>query len=191
MSRYSLLCALAIAGAALAFALGHATAQEEYQAPEWMNPTQEHTDMAKSAGTWEVSANYYMAGQATPFEGVAVRKSILNGRFIEETFTCDFGGMSFEGHMLQGYDTNTKEYVTVWVDSSSPHIDIARGTLKDGVLTTRGTGPDEAGAMRAKRSTVKMISPERTEMKLYQNDASGKEQLMMDFIYKRVKKAKK
>ena len=188
MSRYSLLCALAIAGAALAFALGHATAQEEFQPPKWMEPTQEHADLAKSVGTWEVSANYYMVpGQALPFAGVAVRKSILNGRFIEETFTCDFGGMPFEGHLLQGYDTNTKEFVHVWVDSSSPHIDIARGTMKDGVLTTRSNGPDMTGAMRAKRSTMKVIGPDHTEMKMYQNDASGKEQLMMDMVYKRKK----
>lgn len=137
-----------------AFVLGQVWAQEGkagkddpglngMSMPAWMSPTQEHADLKKSVGRFEVTGTYWMAPDTPGQEmtATAERKTILNDLFLVETFRAEFMGMPYEGKLIQGYDTFRKEHVSIWMDSMNPVMSISRGSPADGVLVLHGEGP--------------------------------------------------
>ncbi|MHC4550356.1 MAG: DUF1579 domain-containing protein [Planctomycetota bacterium] len=188
----------AVAGCVIAvgaFALGQALAQERDEGqgmpqPTWQKLTPHHEQMKKSVGEWQVAGEYAMGPGAPlqPFTATAKREMILGGRFVLETFTCSFGGMPYEGRLLMGYDTVRKEYVSVWVDSSSPVMGISRGAEKDGVMTLTGEDPDlMTGRLKKTKSVVKPDHEDQVTMSMYDVAPDGSERLTMRLVYKRKK----
>lgn len=177
------------------FWLGHVVAQDGKddpmpmgEMPPWMKKTEEHAKLQESTGTWHVEAQMFMGPEPMPFTGVAKRKSILGGNFVEETFTCDFMGQPFEGRMIEGYDPIQKEYVGVWVDSSTPYMQVSRGKMKDGVLTMRGKGVDShTGKIVEMMYMVKEESDDEATMTMYQIGEDGEKTKTMHMVYRRKK----
>lgn len=186
-----------LAVAALAFSLGLAFAQEGegpgagagMGMPAWMNPTKQHEELKASTGDFTVKAEMWMAPEQPPmaFEGTAKRESILNGRYVRETFKCNMMGMPMEGLLIEGYDTLAKEYVSIWMDNMSPIPSLSRGTKKDGVLTMTGEAPDPmTGKMKKNRYTVEEDGDVST-MKMYDIADDGTESMSMKLVYTRKK----
>ncbi len=149
------LATLALVGA---FALGNVSAQsdEAPQMPEWMKPAKQHKELAESCGEFSVRGMYFPAPGAPAMEmvGTAKREMIMNGYYVKETFSSEWMGMPFKGTLIQGFDTLSKTYQSIWIESASPFMSYMVGKEKDGVITSTFEAPDPmSGAMTKHRST--------------------------------------
>ncbi|MFQ5845542.1 MAG: DUF1579 family protein [Planctomycetota bacterium] len=149
--------------------LGQVAAQEGgeggmgMQPPAWTKLTKEHERFNERVGEWDYTMKLWMAPGAPPSEGrgTTSAKLLWNGNYLyeESNGSFDWGGqrVPFEGRLIQGYDTITKEYVSVWMDSFSPIMGISRGTYEDGAVTFHSEEPDHLNPAGAKKK-VKVVA---------------------------------
>jgi hypothetical protein len=71
------------------------------------------------AGTWEGTAKTWfepdVIADESPIHGTI--KSVLDGRFLLHEYKGSFTGKPLEGMMIIGYDLNTENFQSAWVDS--------------------------------------------------------------------------
>jgi len=178
-----------------AFVIGHAVAQDDgkdepkngagmMQAPEWMTKGEEHAELAKTVGDFDVVAEVFMGGDqpAMTMKGTASRKMIKNGYWLEETFKGEWMGQPFEGTLIQGYDRFRKQHVSIWFDNSSTTMSIRHGQIKDGKCVMEGTDPDP---MLNKLVPMKSVAVEKDGKMVLEmfRVMDGKEQLHMRLTY--------
>jgi len=186
--RITIIAAIAVS----AFFLGQVAAQDQepagdHKTPPWMQTTQQHKDMAASVGTWDVKGEMYNAPGQPPmkFSGTAVRRMVLGGNYLAEVFKgAEF---PFEGHLLQGYDTVRKEFVSIWADSSSPVMSVSRGTQgEDGKVVMFSEEPDLGSGKLVKMKSV--IEPHKGGMTMTAYKVTDKgETISMKLVYTRRK----
>lgn len=110
-------------------------------------PTAEHKALQPFVGTWDAKVTMWMDPKAPPMEstGTMVNSWIYDGRYLEQKFVGDMGGMKFEGTGLWGFDVAAGKYVATWYDSMSTGIMRSWGPKsKDGktfVTTAVNTDP--------------------------------------------------
>lgn len=107
-------------------------------------PGPRHKTLKPLEGKWNTLAKMWMAGPegpATESKGKAEYKSILGGRYLQETFDGQLMGMPFQGMCLLGYDNYKKKYTCCWIDSASTAMLTSEGLLdRTGkVITLYGT----------------------------------------------------
>jgi hypothetical protein len=148
-------------------------------------PGPEHEKLKQLEGNWK--AVMELAGHTS--EGKVTYKSICGGMWVSSDFEGDVGGMKFEGHGLDGYDTNKKKFVSVWVDSMGSAPLFMEGdvdpTSKLLVLTGEGPGPD--GKPQKVKSTVTTGDKDHFTFKMYLVQPDGSDQQMMTIDYTRQK----
>ena len=159
---------------------------------EMPEPGKQHKWMAERAGDWKVSVKMRMMPEMPwmEFDGTEKVKVGLNGFFVFSTFKCSFMNMPFEGHQTLGYDQNKKKYVSSWVDSMSSQLATSEGTYdaKKKVLTLVGMSFDPMQGKQIKqRTTIHSSSKDKSVMKMFTPDPSGKEFQSMEFHYTRAK----
>ncbi len=111
-------------------------------------PGKEHASLMKHAGEWEQTFKIRFTPDAewTEAKGTAKARPILDGRYLLEDVEFSMMGMPMKGVQILGYDNNKKEYVSIWLDSSSTWPILSRGQRDSkGALETRGTMIDVAG----------------------------------------------
>jgi hypothetical protein len=152
---------------------------------ELPKPGPEHEKLKQLEGDWK--AVMEMAGQKS--EGKVTYKSICGGMWVSSDFQGDIAGMKFQGHGLDGYDTNKKKFVSVWVDSMGTAPLLMEGdvdpTSKLLVLTGEGPGPD--GKPQKVKSTVTTGDKDHFTFKMYLVQPDGSDQQMMTIDYTRQK----
>lgn len=161
------------------------------QMPAWMAKTQHHKDMLKSCGDFTVDGNMWMVPGAEPmgFTGTSTRKMILNGYFLQEDMKGESMGVPYNGRLIQGYDTITKEFVSIWMDDHGPYITITRGQEKDGAITLTGQMPDMmTGKLKDTRSVVESDEMGQITYSSYDVPKEGDARLTMKISYKRAAK---
>ncbi len=116
-------------------------AKPAMQMPAWMQPTQEHKDLARGAGTFDCT---YEFTRPMPMKGTGVAKGkmIMNGRFFEQTFDSTFMNKPWNARLTLGFDTLNKEFVSIWIDSGSPYTYVGRGKEKNGAVHYTGKAPE-------------------------------------------------
>src|SRR5689334_13144499 len=82
-------------------------------------PGEQHKQLAALAGSWDVSVKMWLDPTKEPGESKAGSETqvIMGGRYVEEKVTGDFGGMTFLGQGLFGYDNLQKKYTYTWIDN--------------------------------------------------------------------------
>jgi hypothetical protein len=152
---------------------------------ELPKPGPEHEKLKQLEGDWK--AVMEMAGQKS--EGKVTYKSICGGMWVSSDFQGDIAGMKFQGHGLDGYDTNKKKYVSVWVDSMSSAPMVQEGDIDPStkllVLTGEAPGPD--GKLQKLKSTVTTGDKDHFTFKMYLVQSDGSDQQMMTIDYTRQK----
>ena len=102
--------------------------------------------------------------------------------------TVAFGGGTFEGRGLTGYDPHKKKYVSTWADSVAPHLMVMEGSFaadgKTFTETGEGMGPD---AKLQKLKSVYEFKDKDTIVFTMYKVADGKDEQMMQITYKRKK----
>ena len=151
--------------------------------PPDVKPGPEHAILKEAEGTWDATVKS-MGGES---KGTMSCKVGLNGLWLLEHFTADFGGMSFEGRGATSYDPAKKKYINVWIDSMSTSPMVSEGTYDNAKksMTFVGNMPTPDGksmkitmvsvAKDANNKTFTMTGP----------GPDGKEGEMMQITYKR------
>ena len=152
-------------------------------------PGEEHAGLAQSVGSWDVEGRWWSPGSAEgqPMVASAERKTILNGRLVQETFRTDWGGMPFEGMLLQGYDNLKGEYWSAWYDNMSTWGGHSTGNYNaEGQLVLEGVMHDAMSPEgRLVRTVVTEHGDDNITMQMFDVSADGDAQISMELHYKR------
>ena len=153
--------------------------------PGLPKPGPEHEMLKKFEGQWDATVSF--AGGES--KGTAHYKLGLGGFWLQLHFKGDFGGATFEGTGLTGYDPRKKKYVSSWADSMEPGLMVMEGAFdKDGkTFTEAGEGPGMDGKLHKMKSVYNFKDKDTIVFTMYQ-EADGKDQQMMQITYKRAKK---
>jgi len=159
---------------------------------EFATPGAPHKVLEGKVGKWTAQVKTYMEPGKEPMTSTATCESkwVLDGRFVEDTFTGTVMEMPFHGRGMTGYDNMKKKYVTSWVDTFSTAIMVTEGTFDAGSKTFNFTGqmPDcMAGKYVATRIVEKHADADHFTFQMFSPGPDGKEMLGMEIAYTRAK----
>jgi hypothetical protein len=150
-------------------------------------------------GTWNYTVKMWMNGDPStkPDEskGTAVRKSVMDGRFVSMDVTGKMkmpgpdGKMkdfTFRGMGIEGYDNVKKKFVGTWMDNMGTGIMMSEGDYDPATKTFTYTGEYEAipGMKQQIREVVKVTDKDHMTFEWYEN-RGGKEAKTMEINYTR------
>lgn len=142
-----------------------------------------HKLLSSLDGTWSYTVKMWMDGDTSkkPMEskGTAVRKSIMEGRYVEMDVTGKMNmpgadgkpkAMTFKGHGMEGYDNVKKKFVGTWMDNMSTGIMTAEGDYDAATKTFTYTGEIEAipGMKQKIREVFKLTDKDHMVFEWYE-----------------------
>jgi hypothetical protein len=144
-------------------------------------PGKEHDHLKRLVGTWDAESEYG--------KGTMTYKMGLGGLWLMGDFAGEFGGMKFQGKGLDTYDSATKKYRSVWVDSFStmPRIMEGNWDKDDKVMTMTGEGLGPDGMPAKYKSTTEIKDANTVTFGLFMVDKDGRDLPMVKITYKRKK----
>ena len=160
-----------------------------------------HKLLASLDGSWSYTIKFWMNPDpnAKPEEskGTAVRKSIMDGRYVvmDVTGKMQMPGpdgkmkdVTFKGMGLEGYDNVKKKFVESWVDNMGTGIEAAEGTYDPGTKTFTYTAEIEPmpGMKQQARELVKLGDKDHMTLEWFENQG-GQEHKTMEINYTRKK----
>jgi len=164
-----------LTGVALLFLLPSTPAQEPPK------PGKEHDRLKRLVGTWNAETEFG--------NGTMIYKMGLGELWLMGDFEGEFGGMKFQGKSLDTYDSATKKYRSIWVDSFSTAPRTMEGALckDDKVITLTGEGRGPDGMPAKYKSITEIKDADTVNYGLFMVDKDGKDQPMVKITYKRKK----
>jgi hypothetical protein len=175
------------------------SAEEMKQMMELAKLNENHKLLASMAGTWSYTVKMWMAPGAPPTEstGTAVRKSVMEGRYLTGDYTGKFKmpgadgkmkEMNFQGMSMDAYDNVKKKFISGWVDNMGTGIMIIEGTYDAATKTFTYTGEAEMmpGMKSKMRQVIKMPDKDHMSMEFFEDRGQG-ETKSMEITYKRGK----
>ncbi|HEY2614958.1 MAG TPA: DUF1579 domain-containing protein, partial [Chthoniobacterales bacterium] len=113
-----------------------------------------HKLLASLAGTWTYNVTMWMAPGAPPSKsiGTAVRKTIMDGRYVHGDYSGKFQmpgadgkmkQMDFKGSSLDGYDNAKQKFVSAWIDNMGTGILLFEGTYDPATKAFTFTADEE------------------------------------------------
>ncbi|MCH7993292.1 MAG: DUF1579 domain-containing protein [Planctomycetes bacterium] len=157
---------------------------------KYATPGSYHDHLKPMVGTWATTSKYWMkpGDDAEVGQGTAVKKMILDGRYLAE----DYSGMSsfgpFTGVGLTGYDNSSKKYVGTWVDSMGTAILVSYGTCDSSGKTITFLSEFEDpidGKTKKHRSVIKIINNDKHVLEMFVTEPGQKEHKELEVIYTR------
>ncbi len=152
-------------------------------------PGAQHRELAKMAGSWTTKSKGWMEPDKPPMEsaGFCEQKMILNGRYLQQEYTGEMMGNTFDGINLIGYDNHTKKYVSTWIDSMSTGIYYFEGTASaDGkTITQECAYNDPVRGPSVWRSVTRIVDDNTLRYEMYITSKGGKEEKMMEMTVAR------
>jgi hypothetical protein len=135
-------------------------------------PGEQHKQLAALAGSWDVSVKMWLDPTKDPGESKASSetKIIMGGRYVEEKVTGDFGGMTFLGQGLFGYDNLRKKYTYTWIDNFGTGVSTAEGSFDTDkkTFTFKGEELDPLDSKKIKtKSVIHLIDKDSYEVDMY------------------------
>jgi hypothetical protein len=150
-------------------------------------PGAPHEALAATAGSYDLEIKSWHEPGGPPMEetGTATRTMALDGRVLVEDITASMMGMSYAGHLMQGYDNVSGKYWSTWTDSMSTGVMVSEGTC-DAKQTCTFTGswndPIKKGPVMA-RMTSRWTSPTTQIFAMHGPGKDGKGMKMMEMTY--------
>ncbi|QVL31237.1 DUF1579 family protein [Telmatocola sphagniphila] len=142
----------------------------------------EYDVLKKLVGTWNIS----MKDGGNESLGTITYKSELNGVWIANDLSVDFGGFKYQGHGMNSYDDQKKKYLTVWFDNMVTLPTTSEGTYDKAkkTLTMTGEGRGMDGKMEKQKSVLEFVDDNTINFTMYSGD--GKDPTFSS-VYKRKK----
>jgi hypothetical protein len=147
----------------------------------WMKlaqPGPHHEHLAPFVGSWKSEVKMWMAPDTPPMvnPGAAEVSWIMGGRYLEWKQTGEFGGMSFEGRAIEGYNNGEQRYESMWIDSFGTLILYYTGSCSgDGQtreMTTQFADPVGGGTIDY-RSEYKWIDEDHFTFTAFMDRGDG------------------
>ena len=156
---------------------------------KFATPGPEHAQLAKSAGEWETFVEDLTPGMGNEkTTGTATAKMIMGGRYLQEDVKGTMMGQPYEGMAITGFDNQTKEYFSTWIDSMGTGIAYQKGKMVGGKMEMSG---EMTCPMKDKPITMKStFTPESADkhvMEMTMTDHDGKPMGAMRITYTRKK----
>jgi hypothetical protein len=175
------------------------SADEMKQMMELAKLNDNHKLLASMAGTWSYTVKMWMDPKGKPTEstGTAVRKAVMDGRYVSGDYSGKFKmpgadgkmtEMNFQGMSMDGYDNVKKKFVSGWVDNMGTGIMMMEGTYDAATKAFTFTGEYEMmpGMKEKVREVIKMADKDRMSMEYYEDRGQG-ETKTMEINYTRKK----
>src|SRR5204863_1188994 len=172
------------------------------QMMEMSKVNENHKLLSSGDGTWDYTVKMWMDGDTSkkPQEskGTAVRKSIMDGRFVEMDVTGKMQvpgpdgkpkEMTFKGHGMEGYDNVKKKFVGTWIDNMGTSVMFSEGDYDPTTKTFTYTSEFEAipGMKQQIREVMKIVDNNHMAFEWYENQG-GQEKKTMEINYTRAGK---
>lgn len=159
--------------------------------PQLPQPTPQHEEMAREAGTWDADVKMWPAPGAEPMMSKATETNTMLGKFwLLSEFQGDFGGMEYTGRGQFGYDPAAKKCVGTWIDTISPYIQKMEGNYDTQTHTltmnTEGFDFQTNKVMKGKNVTT-YIDNNTKKFEMFAPGPDGKMFKVMEIMYKRQK----
>jgi hypothetical protein len=159
---------------------------------EYSTPGENHEVLNYFIGDWDYTMKWWMAPQTPPQEssGTGEIESIMDGRFIEQTFMGTWMGEPFKGLGTMGYDNLKKQYVFTWIDNMSTGIMTSKGSYDSAAKTLTESGshscPISESGERSYKAVTQIIDDDTYTYSVYTTDPqSGQEFKSMEIMYTR------
>jgi Protein of unknown function (DUF1579) len=175
------------------------SADEMKQMMELAKLNDNHKLLASMAGTWSYTVKMWMDPKGKPTEstGTAVRKAVMDGRYVSGDYSGKFKmpgadgkmtEMNFQGMSMDGYDNVKKKFVSGWVDNMGTGIMMMEGTYDAATKAFTFTGEYEMmpGMKEKVREVIKMADKDHMSMEYYEDRGQG-ETKTMEINYTRKK----
>lgn len=157
---------------------------------EYGTPGEAHKVLDNSVGLWKVKATTFNP-DGTPgmtSDGSSEIKWMMDGRFLHETFTGDFGGMPFHGTGVVGFDNIKQRYVGTWIDNMSTGVMTMEGKY-DPKARTMSMESEMPNPMTWSYVDSKMVTTwiddDHSVAKFYMPGPDGKNYMHMQLEYTR------
>lgn len=155
----------------------------------------EHKVLETFVGEWDAKVTMFVSPTKTiESKGVLTRKMILDGHYLQESFTGTLFGSKINGMAIVGFDQNEQKFFTIWIDSLSTNAIYLKGDynpLKK-TLTLIGTDfePNEKKKMKA-RDVLRITGPDTQVFEMYRQPQGAPEEFKaMEVYYTRRKSDK-
>ncbi|TWT44210.1 hypothetical protein RAS1_06190 [Phycisphaerae bacterium RAS1] len=151
-------------------------------------PGDAHKKLEPMAGNWKCAMTDLTGPEPQKISGMCSREWILDGRFLAQEFSCEFGGMPFKGMGIMGYDNMKKKYNSVWIDNMSTCAYVELGTYDEATKTWTMTGECDdpmTGKPKKSKSVLKLEGPDKHTFAMYEIGEGGKEKKQFEIIYTR------
>jgi hypothetical protein len=169
------------------------------QMTELMKLNENHKFLADSAGTWNYTVKMWMGDpSAKPAEskGTAVRKMVMNGRYLVGDYTSSMkmpgpdGKMkdvTFKGMGTEAYDNVKKKFLATWMDNMGTGIMMMEGEYDPATKSLTSAGDEEAmpGMKMHIRSVTKFPDKDHMTLEWYESQPGGPERKTMEINYTR------
>jgi hypothetical protein len=169
------------------------------QMTELQKPGENQKLLGSLVGTWTYTIKFWMDPSAKPQEskGIAVRKSIMDGRYFVEDVSGKMhmpgpdGKMketNFKGMGIEAYDNVKKKFIATWADNMGTGIMMSEGTYDPATKTLTYTSEvEEMPGMKTKvREVVKLVDKDHHGFELYEDRGTG-EAKTLEINYTRAK----
>ena len=185
MRHIVILCTVAIA---LSIRAGDPSAQQTTRAPAvspelfaaQAKPGDSHARLAALVGSWTFTMRYEAGPRGKGEEtGTLVVRPAMGGRFYIEEAKTRFFGQPFEWVGIHGYDTQSRQYVSSWIDNLSTQIDHMTGSWNEATRTLTYTG-EEAHPVQGKATVewAMTIESARLRIEMFQGAGAARKRVM-------------
>ncbi|HCX33381.1 MAG TPA: hypothetical protein DHV08_07365 [Rhodocyclaceae bacterium] len=147
-------------------------------------PGAQHAMLKEHVGTWDAAFKMHM-GPQTVEDQATMTYTMLGDFWLVGEYEGHFMGGPFSGHEMTTSDPATKEFVTCWIDSTSPTMTVMKGTW-DATSKTMTQKSTEIDAMSGAKSIGRMVSVDADTIK-YSMTPEGAPAATMEITYTRKK----
>jgi hypothetical protein len=151
-------------------------------------PGEPHMLLAKLEGSWTTKTKGWVEGKpAMESVGTCEQKLVLDGHYLQQTYTGDMMGAPFNGINLLGYNNHTKKYESVWLDTMSTAIYffVGKGSADGKTITQECSYDDPARGPAVWRSVTRIMDDNTLEFEMFITPVGGKKEKMMEMTVTR------
>jgi hypothetical protein len=153
-------------------------------------PGEPHKLLAKLEGSWLTKSRGWVDPDTPPREssGTCEQRLILDGHYLQQTYTGDMMGIPFTGISLLGFNNHTKKYESIWIDSMSTATYFFVGSAsRDGkTITQECRYDDPVRGASVWRSVTRIRDDGSQEFEMFIRPRGGrKEEKMMEMTVTR------
>jgi len=152
-------------------------------------PGEPHKLLARLVGSWTTRTRAWMEPGKPEAQGTGTcqQKMLLDGRYLQQEYTGEMMGSTFNGINVIGYDNHTKKYVSIWIDSMSTGIYYFEGSAEGNgkTITQESSYDDPVRGPMVWRSVTNIVDDNTLEYQMFLIPKGGKEEKMMEMTMNR------